>query len=192
MNQPIDVLTDLIHGRRSIFPQDYTDQEIPRPVIEKIVESANYAPTHRLTQPWRFTIFRGPGLEKLAAALAGNYRTLTPPEAFVQAKYEALQRKALRASCIIAINVELHPGKVPEWEEVAAVACAVQNMWLTATALQVGAYWSTPAHLEALGRFLGLTATQKCLGLFYMGYHQATARPAVRGPIADKLTWVEA
>jgi nitroreductase len=192
MNQPINLLTDLIHNRRSIFPRDYTDREIPRPVIEKIVESANYAPTHRLTQPWRFTIFRGEGLKKLAASLAENYRTHTPPEAFVQAKYEAVQSKALQSSCIIAINVELHPEKVPEWEEVAAVACAVQNMWLTATALQVGAYWSTPAHPEALGRFLGLTATQKCLGLFYMGYHQAKARPAVRSPIAEKLTWVEA
>jgi nitroreductase len=192
MNPPIDVLTDLIHRRRSIFPQDYTGREIPRPVVEQIVESANYAPTHRLTQPWRFTIFRGEGLGKLAAALAENYRTHTPPEAFVAAKHESLQSKVLQASCVIAINVELHPGKVPEWEEVAAVACAVQNMWLTATALQVGAYWSTPAHLDALDRLLGLTDAQKCLGLFYMGYHAAKARPAVRGPIAEKLTWVEA
>ncbi|MBD0256123.1 MAG: nitroreductase family protein [Cytophagales bacterium] len=134
-------------------------------------------------------MFRGEGLAKLAAALAENYRTYTSPEAFVPSKYESLQSKLVRASCVIAINVELHPGKVPEWEEVAAVACAVQNMWLTATALQVGAYWSTPAHLDALGRFLGLTAAQKCLGLCYMGYHQAKARPAVRGPIAEKLTW---
>lgn len=33
--------------------------------------------------------------------------------------------------------------EVPEWEEVAAVACAAQNMQLVATALGVAGYWSS-------------------------------------------------
>ena len=191
MIQSIDILSDLIQSRRSVFPQEYTGQEIPRSVIEKIVESANYAPTHRLTQPWRFTLLRGEGLQKLAAILAQNYRTQTPAETFAQAKYESVQSKVLQSSCVIAINVELHPKKVPEWEEMAAVACSVQNMWLTATALQVGAYWSSPAHLGALGQLMGLSANQKCLGLLYMGYYQPKDRKAIRTPMAEKLVWVE-
>ena len=87
--------------------------------------------------------------------------------------------------------MELHPEKVPEWEELAAVSCAVENMWLTATALEVGAYWSTPGNLTALEQFLQLEPNQKCVGLFFMGYHQAKEKPAVRKPIEEKLTWVE-
>lgn len=187
-----ETINHLIRSRRSIFPPEYIDKEVPRDVIETIVENANFAPTHRLTQPWRFTIFRGNGLNKLAHFLGEIYRSQTPPEAFSDAKYEGLQcNKVLRSSCVMAINMQLHSEKVPEWEELAAVACAVQNMWLTATALEVGAYWSSPNNLDALGDFLGLTSDQKCMGLFYLGYHRAKEKVAVRKPIEEKLTWVE-
>ncbi|GAB4041449.1 nitroreductase family protein [Spirosoma jeollabukense] len=192
MNQSVDVINQLIRRRRSIFPPDYIDKEIPREVIEVILENANFAPTHRLTQPWRFTIFRGAGLTKLADFLGETYRSQTPAESFTTAKYEGLRSKVLKSSCVLAINMELHPEKVPEWEELAAVACAVENMWLTATALEVGAYWSTPGNLPTLSEFLGLGDNQKCVGLFYMGYHEAKEKPAVRKPIEEKLTWVEA
>jgi nitroreductase len=191
MTPSIDTINQIIRSRRSIFPPEYIDQEIPREVIETILENANYAPTHRLTQPWRFTIFRGEGLIKLADYLGETYRSLTAPESFSAAKYEGTRNKVLKSSCVIALVMEVHPDKVPEWEELAAVACAVENMWLTATALEVGAYWSSPSNLEALGHFLNLAPNQKCVGFFYMGYHQAKEKPAVRKPIEEKLTWVE-
>ena len=191
MNTP-DVINQLIQSRRSIFPPEYTDQEIPREVIETVLENANYAPTHRLTQPWRFTIFRGDGLQKLADFMGDTYRTNATPESFSEAKLEGTRNKILKAACVIAIVMEVHPDKVPEWEEVAAVSCAVQNMWLTTTALGIGAYWSSPGNLDALHQFLNLPPNQKCLGFFYMGYHQGKEKPAVRKPIAEKVTWVEA
>ncbi|MCK8495126.1 nitroreductase [Spirosoma sp. RP8] len=191
MSQSIDTINQIIRSRRSIFPPDYIDKEVPRDVIETILENANYAPTHRLTQPWRFTIFRGDGLTKLADFMSDTYRSNATPESFSEAKYEGTRNKVLKSSCILAIVMEVHPDKVPEWEEVAAVSCAVENMWLTATALGVGAYWSSPSNLAALEAFLNLTPTQKCLGFFYMGYHQAKDKPAVRKPIAEKLTWIE-
>ena len=191
MNPSVDVINQLIRSRRSIFPPDYIEKEIPREIIETILENANFAPTHRLTQPWRFTIFRGAGLTKLADFLGETYRSQTPAESFTADKYEGLRSKVLKSSCVLAINMELHPEKVPEWEELAAVACAVENMWLTATALEVGAYWSTPGNVPALSEFLGLSEHQKCVGLFYMGYHAAKEKPAVRKPIGEKLRWVE-
>ncbi|GAB3892968.1 hypothetical protein GCM10028803_06550 [Larkinella knui] len=191
METAFETINHIIRSRRSIFPPDYTDQQIPRDVIETIVANANFAPTHRLTQPWRFTIFREKGLFRLADFLAENYRLHTPPAAFSEGKYETTRTKVLQSSCVMVITMQLHPDKVPEWEELAAVACAVQNMWLTATALNVGAYWSTPGNLEALGEFLNLNSSQKCVGLFYMGYHNAKAKPAIRKPIEEKVTWVE-
>lgn len=191
MENPFETINEVIRTRRSIFPPEYIDKEVPRDVIEAIVANANFAPTHRLTQPWRFTIFRGAGLEKLADFLGDSYRSQTPPAAFSQGKLEGTRNKVLRSSCVMAINLQLHSDKVPEWEELAAVACAVQNMWLTATSLNVGAYWSTPGNLDALGEFLNLSPTQKCVGLFYMGYHDGREKPVVRKPIEEKLTWIE-
>ncbi len=48
---------DLIKNRRSVFPAQYNDKPIERETIEKILEAANWAPTHKKTEPWRFKVF---------------------------------------------------------------------------------------------------------------------------------------
>lgn len=191
MEQSIQTINTIISTRRSIFPPSYIEKEIPDEVIQNILENANYAPTHKLTEPWRFVVFKGASLNKLAGFFSERYRTITPPESYSQARYDAAGEKVLKSGCVIAINVELHPEKLPEWEEVASTACAVQNMWLTANAYGIGSYWSSPGVLKELGEFLSLPDDQKCLGLFFMGYHDAPETPARRTPIETKVTWAE-
>lgn len=191
MSTEIDILTRIIKRRRSIFPVSYTQEPIPVEVIEQILESANYAPTHKLTQPWRFMVFRGAGKLKLAEELARIYKETVPAHQFLQKKHDSIVEKAQQASCIIALNLQLHNDKVPEWEELAALACAVQNMALTAEALNVGAYWSSPGMIADLKDYLNLGEHEKCFGLFYMGYHNEEQRDAVRSPIADKIKWID-
>ncbi|WP_316810791.1 nitroreductase [Pedobacter heparinus] len=190
MDNEYEVLTKIIKQRRSIFPVSYTKQEVPVAVIEQILESANYAPTHKLTEPWRFIVFRKEGKLKLGAELARLYKAGTPANQFLQKKYDSIMEKAEQASCVITLNVQLHTDKVPEWEELAALACAVQNMALTAGALQVGAYWSSPGMIADLKEYLNLGEQEKCFGLFYMGYHEEMPREAKRTPMADKIKWV--
>ncbi|WP_316794058.1 nitroreductase [Pedobacter frigoris] len=191
MDQEIEILTRIIKRRRSIFPASYTQEEIPVDVIKQILESANYAPTHKFTQPWRFIVFRAEGKTKLAEELARLYKETTPGHQFLQKKYDSILEKASQASCIITLNAELHSDKVPEWEELAALACAVQNMALTAEALNVGAYWSSPGMIANLNDYLNLGEQEKCFGLFYMGYHNEEPKGAIRGPIEDKVKWID-
>ena len=190
MTNKVDTINDIIRSRRSIFPPSYIKKEIPLEIINDILENANFAPTHKLTEPWRFSVFTGKGLDRLAGFFTERYRTTTPPEAFSQARYDAAGEKVFKSSCVIVINMEVHTEKIPEWEEVASVACAVQNMWLTATAYGIGSYWSSPAVLKELGVFIGLPENQKSLGLFFMGYHDASTAPARRTPTDDKVTLV--
>jgi len=182
----------LIRSRRSVFPPHYVAKPIPREIILELLENANCAPTHRLTQPWRFQVFLGEGLKRLAEFMAENYRNSTPAAAFSQAKYDTTRDKILKAGAVIAINVELHPNLLPEWEEIAATAAAVQNIWLSAWERGIGGYWSTPGNaLEALGEFMQLPVTQKNIGLFYLGYHNAPEMPARRTPVEEKIVWME-
>jgi len=192
MKEKITILNQIIQERRSIFPVSYSTEEIPVTIIEAILANANYAPTHKLTQPWRFIVYRNAGKKHLAQELARLYKENTPAEKFLQKKYDSITEKIGQSSCVIAINAQLHPDKLPEWEEIAAVGCAVQNMALTAEAMGVGAYWSSPGTISELGPFMELGDEEKCFGLFYMGYHQEESRPAKRTPIADKVRWVEA
>jgi len=191
MTTRAEILSEIIKNRRSIFPESYTAQDIPRPLIEQVLESANYAPTHKLTQPWRFTVMRGEAKSELGAALGKIYQQTVAADKFLQKKHDSFALKTSQANTIIAISIQFNPDKVPAWEEIAATACAVQNMALTAEALNIGAYWSSPPLIEHLGEFLGLGENEKCYGLFYMGYHNAEPREAKRTPMAEKVKWME-
>ncbi|RZL13755.1 MAG: nitroreductase [Pedobacter sp.] len=191
MDEKVMILREIIKTRRSIFPASYTKEPVPVSYIKEILESANYAPTHKLTEPWRFTVFTGGGKSALGEEMARLYEENTDPAKFLQKKYDSILTKAAQAGCIIAINAELHPDKLPEWEEVAAVGCAVQNMALTANALGLGAYWSSPGMITHLVPFLKSAENERCFGLFYIGFHDAPARNAVRTPIEDKVKWVD-
>ena len=111
-------------------------------------------------------------------------------EQFLQKKYDSFAEKTGQADCIIAINMKVS-GKIPEWEELAAVSCAVQNMALTAESLRVGAYWSSPPLIDQLGDFLGLGENEKCIGLFYMGYHNEKPWAPNRTSMEEKVRWIE-
>ena len=128
---------------------------------------------------------------KLGAELGRIYKAIIPAEKFLQKKYDSFAQKTSQANVIIAINIQFHEDKVPNWEEIAATSCAVQNMALTAEALNVGAYWSSPPLIEHLGDFLGLAENEKCYGLFYMGYHKEPKRKANRTPMSEKVKWME-
>ncbi|MBV6654111.1 MAG: nitroreductase [Mameliella sp.] len=183
--------TDLIRRRRAIFPKTYIDRAIPKSIIEEILENANWAPTHKFTEPWRFRVFTGKSREKLGQHLAELYKMNTPEELFSEKKYEKNLHKPQRSACVIAICMQRDPEeRVPEWEEVAAVACAVQNMWLTCTANNIGSYWSSAKALQADKAFLNLNEGERCMGLFYMGYHELPELPGRRGPVEDKVTWM--
>ena len=182
----------LIRSRRSIFPNTYTDTPIPREIIEEILENANWAPTHRMTEPWRFKIFRGNKLQDLSTYLGEWYKNNTPAEKYSDIKYRKTLKKPLQSSCVIAICMQRDPKEsVPEWEEVAAVACAVQNMWLSCTAYNIGCYWSSPKSIIEAGDFLELKEGERCLGLFYMGYFDLPELKGNRGAISEKVIWME-
>ncbi len=184
-------VSELIRKRRSVFPKSYNGKPISREVVEEVLENANWAPNHKLTEPWRFKVIASSGLERLSSYLSSYYKDNTPAEIFSERKFNKLKNNPLKAACIIAICMKRDKEeRVPEWEEIAAVACSVQNMYLTCTAHGIGCYWSTPkAALEAKD-FLGLTDEERCFGLFYMGYHDLPEIPGKRTPVSDKTGWI--
>lgn len=192
MNVTPAQISELIKKRRAIFPKMFNQYPIPKEIIEVILENANWAPTHRLTEPWRFKVFTGKALERLGQYMGDYYKQNTPPELFSEEKYKKNMENPQRSACVIAICMQRDAEeRVPEWEEIAAVACAVQNMWLTCTAYGIGSYWSTPAAALNAHEFLGLNKGEKCLGLFYMGYHDMPELPGKRTPIEEKTGWME-
>lgn len=192
MNTPTtQAVTAVIRRRRSVYPKMYNDQPIAEELIREILENANWAPTHRNTEPWRFRVFRGEALHRLGEFLAGQYKAHTPEEQFSDMKFKKMSDSPKRSGAVIAICMQRDPeNRVREWEEIAAVSCAVQNMWLTCTAHGIGSYWSTPGYILEADEWLGLLPGERCLGLFYMGWYDDVELPAKRGNLDDKVLWI--
>ncbi len=81
---------------------------------------------------------------------------------------------------------------VPEWEEIAAVACAVQNIWIACGQLGLGGYWSSPKSIENMHEFTPMADGERCLGLFYLGYHNQPRMTRNRTPWQEKVVWINA
>ncbi|MEO6316231.1 MAG: nitroreductase [Chitinophagaceae bacterium] len=193
MNFDINQLNSVIRARRSHFPKQYNaGKQVDDAIIDQLLENANWAPTHKLTEPWRFTVFTGKGLQTFAGLQASVYKN-SVGAAFREDNYQKLLATPLLASHIISIGMKRHAEtNIPEYEEIAAVACAVQNMHLTATAYNIGCYWTTGGvtNTAAAKPFFNLNAADKLMGFFYVGVVAVPSPPGKRGSIADKIKWI--
>ena len=99
------------------------------------------------------------------------------------------------APVVMAVCMARDPsGRIPEIEEVMAVACAVQNLHLSATAAGLAGMWSTPplVYTEAIKPVLGLDGNERCLGFFFLGWPaQEPPPPRARAPLGEKVRWIE-
>lgn len=182
------MILDLIKKRRSVFPVQYNDTPIERATIEKVLETANWAPTHKKTEPWRFKVLMGESKEKLGLFL--SYKYLEEEARPKQMKAKKLIENPKRAAAVIAICMQRDPNEsIPEWEEIAATAMAVQNMWLYCAELGIGCYWSSPGLIKYMDEFFEMKEGEKCLGFFYMGHYDEELPEGIRSPIADKVEW---
>lgn len=182
----------IIRERKSIYTQHFeAGEKVDDNIIWQMMENANHAPTHKRTEPWRFTVFTGEGLKTFAntqIALVKKYKT-----DLAESKLKKLAEKPLKASHIIAIGMKRHAAIVPEIEEILAVGCAIENMYLTANAYNVGCYFSTGGitYIDEAKAFLGLSGEDKLIGFFYVGKKKAMPEINLsRGDLREKVAWV--
>ncbi|MFM7759048.1 MAG: nitroreductase [Crocinitomicaceae bacterium] len=194
MKYNLSEITELIRNRRTIYPEQFSSRKVHKEQIELILTNAQFAPTHGNTQPWRFHVFMDKGLETLSTFLGETYMTITPEDKQNTQKLAKLVRRPNLASAVIAVSMKRQvEERIPEIEEIEAVACAIQNMHLSCTAYGIGGFWSTPALIyhEKMNEFLGLEKKDRCLGLFYIGYPSDTWPETLhRKPLEYNTHWI--
>lgn len=182
-------LLNIIQNRRSIMPIQYNTLPVKDEQINLILEAANWAPTHRKTEPWRFKVLKGESKNNLGKFLAEKYKEITLN--FSEFKYNSLIENAKKSSVIILICLQRDPlESIPEWEEIAAVSMSVQNMWLMSSNLKIGSYWSSPKLINYINEFTALNKGETCLGFYYMGNYDKEINQRTPGDIKDKTIWL--
>lgn len=196
MKFDVDEVNRLIKARRSVFSKSYLPgRRVDDKVVQQILENANWAPTHKLTEPWRFVVFTGNGLQRLAEFQAECYKQVAERDGtFKEDRYQNLKTKPLHSSHIIAVGMKRDQQKrIKEVEEIGAVFCAIQNMHLTATAYGVGCYLSTGGvtYFEETKSFFGLEPEDRLIGFLHLGVVDELPREGKRQPIKEKINWIE-
>ena len=188
----ITAFDNIIQNRRSIKPSQFCDRKVDDAIVWKMLKNANWAPTHGMTEPWRFFVFSGMAKNEFGGYLAKLYAKVTPAENQKPSKAEKLKSNAEQSSHLIVIAMKRQASKkIPEIEEIEAVACAVQNLHLTATAHKVAGYWSSGKAIcnDQLREHLGLDCDDRVLGLFYVGYTDEAWPDSSRSTIESKVVW---
>ena len=172
MRHSISDTSTLILDRRSISPEHYSGRRVHREIVEEVLQHGTWAPNHGLTQPWRFNVFMDGAATRLMGHLSEAYRAHAGEQASAS-KAEKILKRGERCNAIVALGLAHDAeGRFPLWEDQAALAAAVQNMYLMCTAHGIGGFWSTPGFLSHPDAQLALnhdTGVQG-MGLFYMGY----------------------
>jgi nitroreductase len=165
-----------IRARRSV---GRVDGDVARDQLRELVELATWAPNHRLTEPWRFTIVQGAAREGLASL----WGEISADELGIegQRRTEHVKRaaeKVLRAPVLIVASTRTDDDPVVAEEDFAATAAAVENMLLAATARGLGAMWRTGRMVRhpRIKEFLRLDPSDRIVSVVYVG------QPAMEPP----------
>ncbi len=177
-----------IYARRSVRPGEYTDAPVERDTLERLIEAANMAPSHKQTFPWRFVVFESASAKTSLGEFMAGAQAAASDVPVAKPKLRVTRERPGKAAAALAIVMAPRPDLLPEWEDVSATACAVENLWLAATAEGLAGYWSSPGTLtEGAGEFLGLAEGERCLGVFYLGHPAATPGGEVARKPVDEI-----
>jgi len=160
---------EAIATRRSIGK---VSGDISDAVMRELVALALCAPNHKLTAPWRFTILRGDARVRLGNLWADLAAALPLPAGVEREAYLAKEaRKPTRAPVLLVTSTRTDLDPVAAAEDFAATAAATQNVLLAAHARGLGAVWRTGemAYHAQINAFLGLAASDRIVGIVYLG-----------------------
>ena len=182
---------DAIKNRRSHFVKEFTGEKLDDAVVERMLEAAHWAPSHKLTLPWRYTVFAGRQMEELCETMVEYYERFTPEQKFNAQKLEKIKTYSSKISHIISMGMKRNDS-VPEWEEIAAMGAAAQNMYLVLEEFPNAAgYWTSGngTGSEFMKNYTGLVPEDRHLGFFLLGHVDHKRTLATRENMDGRVIW---
>lgn len=139
--------------------------------LERLLQAAAAAPDHGRLRPWRFIVLAGAVREAFISAAAEAKRARLPG---MTAEQLAAEREKIGRSPVIVVvgcAVQREQTKVPEIEQVVAVAAAAQNLFLAAHDLGYGVMWKTgpAAYDPAVKATVGLRPDDHIVAIMHLG-----------------------
>ena len=166
----------------------FKDTPVDRETINRILDTAVWAPNHRLTEPWRFFVLEKDTDARQQAAEAAYEYSL---EGGNRGRAEAARQKVLEPPVLIFVYSKPGDNEGVTRENYASVCCAVQNMSLAAVAEGLTVTWETGRITRSphLRKILGAKKKWQMVGALSVGVPDEELNPP-RTPAAQFTTWL--
>jgi nitroreductase len=166
---------EAIKTRRAV--RGWSEKDVAQDTLQQVLEAGRYAPSPLNSQPWHFTVIRNADTINKLMEHANHGSFLT------------------QAKVVIVVTV-LKQAKVDEWlaeheQHIYSGVCAMENMWLAAWDMGLGACWVTVDEKTTRG-LLGLPKNHKLLGSLALGYATIPVKPHTdqdRKPLSDMVSY---
>lgn len=175
---------ECLKTRRSV--RKYTDQQVPRDVLEQIVEAASFAPSWKNTQVVRYTVIEDPEMiENICKdGLMGfelNQKTVSRSKTLVIVSY-------VEKRCGYEKDGSYSTSKEDRWQMFDA-GIATQTFCLAAHALGVGSVIMGIFDDAKVAEIVGLPETQTVAAVLAVGYPAFTPDTPPRKEVSKLLTF---
>jgi nitroreductase len=166
-------LAELAAARRT--HKEFGPEPVDRDTLLELLAVARFAPTHHMTEPWRFRVL---GRQTLAALKAAGG--------------ESEAKKLDRARTLVVASAALSGDLLQDEEDVCATAAAIMLVLLAATERGIATYWRTPAVLRsARGReAAGIPNGERFLGLLHFGAPAREPNARERDDVSEYVTFL--
>ena len=199
-----DDLHAFLRSRRSI--RHFKPDTVSINRIQRILETAIYAPSAHNLQPWRFAVITNKAAKaRLAEAISTKYRqdmdAAGVPEAEIQARVNRTVRRAGEAPVIVILcrdttQVKPQADSLLQQKEVLmgtqSVALAGLQLLLAAHAEGLGGTWICwPLYApDETRRALGLAKEWEPQGMLFLGYPGETPEMPKRNSLQDVTRFI--
>ena len=178
-----DAAATLLRSRRTVHL--FEPEPVPDDLVLRALDLARWAPNHRLTEPWRFTLL---GPETAAAVVDLNARLVADARGAAAGAAKRERWGEIPGWLVVTCRVSEDATRMRE--DYAACCCAIQNLQLYLWSEGVGVKWTTGAVTRdpAFYDLVGLDAERETVvGLLWYG-KPAVVPKVERQPLDAVLT----
>ncbi|NLU50691.1 MAG: nitroreductase family protein [Syntrophomonadaceae bacterium] len=185
----------VIHSRRAI--RQYRPDPVPREVLQRILDAANWAPSGMNRQQWYFIVVSGEKKRQLGESYARIAETYTArwDDAERRKQFVEFARDYGGAPVVIVALTDASDEPGTRKMNLESVSAAFENLLLAACAEGLGSCWMTgPLQDEAsIRRILDIAPDKELVAVTPIGYPAISPPPPPRldPDLKTKITWLE-
>ncbi len=196
-------IVDAIYKRRSI--RKFSEQEVSKELITKIIHAATQAPSSKNRQPWRFVVVSSDTakLKMHAAMKSGLEREEREPvlpgsKHYIDGARHTLKIMALAPFTIFVINPSCKYNAMPvdmeqqfyRMADLQSIGASVQNMLISAANLQLGTLWICDFYFAYKEICQFLETDEQVVAAISVGFPAENPIPRPRKSVDDVTVWL--